>query len=98
MSFKYREQFVRHRNFPFFIGFRCPVELGFPAHLDDVCVEADVVPCDVHCLLLAKAAHEKEVVERAVVGRADCVELRQLLFLVDRDLLLDKAGMVILAN
>jgi hypothetical protein len=49
-------------------------------------------------LLLSKAAHQEEVVERALVRRANCMELGQLLFLIDRDLLLDKAGMVILAN
>lgn len=34
-------------------------------------------------LLLSKAAHEKEVVERAVVRRADGMELRQVLFFID---------------
>lgn len=98
MSFQYHEQLIRHRNFPFFVGFRCPVELRLPAHLNDVGVEADIVPGDVHCFLLTKTAHQKEIVERAVVRRANGMELRQFLFLVDRDLLLNEAGMVVLAD
>jgi hypothetical protein len=61
-------------------------------------VETDIAPENVHGFLFSKAPHEKKIVERAVVRRAACVKLRQFIFFVDRDLLLDKAGMVVLSN
>src|SRR5579885_1273204 len=67
INFEGFEQFIRDRHFALFVRLRRPVELGLPTHLDNVCSEADVVPGDVHRLLLSEATHQQEVIEHPVV-------------------------------
>jgi len=62
-----------------------------PAHLDDVCIEANVAPDNVHRFLFPETTHEKKVVQCATVRRTDRVELRQFVVFVDVDFLLNEA-------
>jgi hypothetical protein len=47
------------------------LEQKLPAHLDDVCLEANIVPEEVHRLLFAKATQEEKIAESAVIERAN---------------------------